>query len=408
MPNQKTILIVAANPSNETRLRLDVEARDIDEGLRLAKHRAQFELKHQWATRVRDLRRAMQEHEPTIVHFCGHGSGEQGIVLENNDGKNQLVSTEALANFFELYADKVECVVLNACFSKIQAQAIIRHIPYVIGMAESIGDNAAIEFAVAFYDSLAAGKGYETAYKFGCNAIEMAGISGHLIPLIFKKVESVPPKIEHLEMDAISSLDALPMESLSSVVAVNEQSHEIVAGTLIPSKTITGLDEPVVRFQALMRRIFGSEITYSSPSSDELERLGEHLFAPIPKAEIKEHCIMLLRTARVMIRIQRITHPNANETDWINTQRLLEATSNVLAKLDYDLLKLDKYATGALEICREKRFFQFQDKDEWLPGMASGSGWIEKLSLSLIGELFLSNMDPKDVFQAERSLQPRS
>ncbi|MCX7096352.1 MAG: TIR domain-containing protein [Methylococcales bacterium] len=193
MPTQKTILIVAANPSNETRLRLDVEARDIDEGLRLAKHRDQFVLKQQWATRVRDLRRAMQEHQPSIVHFCGHGSGEHGIVLEDNDGKTQLVSTEALANFFELFIDEVECVVLNACFSEVQAKAIVQHIPFVIGMSEGIGDKAAIEFAVAFYDSLAAGKDYQKAYRFGCSAIEMAGVEGHLIPQFFKKKMLVNP-----------------------------------------------------------------------------------------------------------------------------------------------------------------------------------------------------------------------
>jgi hypothetical protein len=39
MSNQKTILVAAANPSNETRLRLDIEIRDINEGLRLSKHR---------------------------------------------------------------------------------------------------------------------------------------------------------------------------------------------------------------------------------------------------------------------------------------------------------------------------------------------------------------------------------
>jgi CHAT domain-containing protein len=165
---------------------LDVEVRDIEEGLKLAKHRDQFRLEKIWATRVRDLRRAMQDHEPNIVHFCGHGTGEQGIILEDNQGNAQLVSSEALAGFFELFSDSVECVVLNACYSEVQAEAIVQHIPYVIGMNKAIGDEAAIEFAVAFYDSLAAGKDYEKAYKIACNAIEMAGILGHLIPQLFK------------------------------------------------------------------------------------------------------------------------------------------------------------------------------------------------------------------------------
>ncbi len=193
MATPKTILIAAANSSTDTRLRLDVEVRDISEGLRQAKHRDQFVLKQQWATRVRDLRRAVLEHEPQIMHFCGHGAGDSGLVLEDNDGKSQLVSTEALGNFFELLSDEVECVVLNACFSEVQAKEIVKHIPYVIGMSEAIGDKAAIEFAVAFYDSLASGRDYEKAYKFGCNAIEMAGIAGSLTPQFLKK-ENLDPK----------------------------------------------------------------------------------------------------------------------------------------------------------------------------------------------------------------------
>ena len=187
---KKTILIVTANPSKTTQLRLPEEERDIGEGVKLGKHRDQFLLKQQQATRARDLPRAMEDHEPTIVHFCGHGAGEQGIVLEDNDGEIHLVSTEALANFFKLFAGKVECVVLNACFSEIQAKAIVQHIPYVIGMSESIGDKAAIEFSVGFYGSLAAGNDYERAYQFGCSAIALAGISGHLIPQLFKKEDS--------------------------------------------------------------------------------------------------------------------------------------------------------------------------------------------------------------------------
>lgn len=187
MPGQKTILIAAANPSNEARLRLDIEVRDIKERLNSAKHRDLFELKQIGATRVRDLQTAMQQHEPTIVHFCGHGAGDSGIVLEDNAGKTQLVSTEALANFFELFVDEVECVVLNACFSEIQAKEIVKHIPYVIGMKKGIGDEAAIEFAVGFYGTLASGKDYEKAFKFGCSAIELMGIPESLTPQLFVK-----------------------------------------------------------------------------------------------------------------------------------------------------------------------------------------------------------------------------
>ncbi len=35
-------------------------------------------------------------------------------------------------DLFELFADKIECVVLNACYSEPQAKAIAQQIDYVI------------------------------------------------------------------------------------------------------------------------------------------------------------------------------------------------------------------------------------------------------------------------------------
>ena len=61
----------------------------------------------------------------------------------------------------------MKCVVLNACYSVAQANAISKHIDYVVGMKKAIGDEAAIKFAVGFYDALGAGRDFETAYKFG-------------------------------------------------------------------------------------------------------------------------------------------------------------------------------------------------------------------------------------------------
>jgi hypothetical protein len=109
------------------------------------------------------------------------------LILENEVGKAVAVSTEALAGLFELFADRVECVVLNACYSEVQAEAIAQHIPYVIGMNKAIGDRAAIEFAISFYDALGAGESIEFAYKLGCNAIRMAGIEEYLTPVLKKK-----------------------------------------------------------------------------------------------------------------------------------------------------------------------------------------------------------------------------
>ncbi len=183
----RTILILAANPKTTLPLRLDEEVREIDAGLQRAKEREQFEIKQQWAVRVRDVYRALLDIKPQIVHFSGHGAGDEGLALENETGQVRFVDAEALAGLFELFASKVECVVLNACDSEVQAEAIVKHIPYVIGMNKAIGDKAAIEFAVGFYDALGAGESVEFAYQLGCNAIRLSGIAEHLTPRLLKK-----------------------------------------------------------------------------------------------------------------------------------------------------------------------------------------------------------------------------
>jgi hypothetical protein len=187
-PKKKKILILAANPMDTTRLRLDEEIREIEQGLKLAKKRDQFEIKPVLAVRLRDLRRALLDHEPHIVHFTGHGNKE-GLLVEDKGGMAKQVSSEALSELFALFSDQIECVILSACYSAVQANAISKHINYVIGMKEEIDDDAAIEFAVGFYDALGAGRSVEDAFKFGRVAIlqKFPDLSEHLIPVLKKR-----------------------------------------------------------------------------------------------------------------------------------------------------------------------------------------------------------------------------
>jgi hypothetical protein len=187
MASSQTILFLGANPQDTSRLRLDQELRDISEGLNRSQQRDRFNLEQKWAVRPRDIQRAMLDLQPQIVHFSGHGDGEAGLVFEDEVGNSKLVDGAALAGLFELFADQLHCVVLNGCYSEVQAKAISQHIPYVIGMNQAIGDKAAIAFAVGFYDALGAGRDVEFAFKLGCAAIRLEGIAEHLIPVLLEK-----------------------------------------------------------------------------------------------------------------------------------------------------------------------------------------------------------------------------
>jgi CHAT domain-containing protein len=184
----KKILLLTANPRGTSPLRLSEEVREIAAGLQRARKRDQFILEQNWAVRPRDVHRAMLYIEPQIVHFSGHGTGEEGLVFEDETGQVKFVDAEGLAGLFELFADQLECVVLNACYSEVQAEAIAQHINYVIGMNREIGDRAAIEFSVAFYDALGSGRPIEFAHRLGCAAIRLAGIPEQLTPILKKNL----------------------------------------------------------------------------------------------------------------------------------------------------------------------------------------------------------------------------
>ena len=186
-PSVRTLLFLAANPKGTPQLRLDEEVKKVEQGLERSKKRDQFKLVQKWAVTDDELRRALLDNEPEIVHFSGHGSGASGLTFEDDQGNVLEIPGDALARLFELCADSVKCVVLNACHSEAQANAISQHIDYVIGMSKDIGDEASIKFAVGFYDALGAGRDFETAYRFGCSAIDLKGIPEYLTPVLKKK-----------------------------------------------------------------------------------------------------------------------------------------------------------------------------------------------------------------------------
>ncbi len=183
---KRKILILTANPINLSRLNLDQEVREIKEGLKRSPYRDKFEIVTEWAVRPDDLRRTLLEHQPQIVHFSGHGSGETGLFLNGDDDFPKLVSTESLARLFRLLSD-VECVLMNACYSEWQGEVIREHIDYVIGMSDAIGDAGAIKFAVGFYDGLGAGRSIPDAFEWGLVAIDLEGIAETNIPRLLKR-----------------------------------------------------------------------------------------------------------------------------------------------------------------------------------------------------------------------------
>ncbi len=176
------VLFIAANPKDTSRLRLDEEVRAIDQALMQAEFRDRFDIKQHWAVRIFDIQGYLLRHKPDIVHFSGHGSSSSEIIFEDNAGNSHPVSPNALSQLFSVLKDNIRCVVLNACYSEYQAQAIANHIDCVIGMSRSVTDLSAIAFAASFYQALGYGRSIKTAYDLGCIQIELDGLDEQNVP----------------------------------------------------------------------------------------------------------------------------------------------------------------------------------------------------------------------------------
>lgn len=180
-PQKVRILFLGANSTVEP-LDLEHEFSRIEDNLARSRGREALELKQVWAVTVDRLTRALLDEAPTIVHFSGHGNTD-GIVLRDELGEPSPVRGEELAGLFALFKDTVQCVVLNACYSEVQAKAIRSHIPHVIGLPSEVEDSAAIAFSTGFYQAIGAGKEIPFAFELGKQRARMEGVTGDVLPI---------------------------------------------------------------------------------------------------------------------------------------------------------------------------------------------------------------------------------
>jgi hypothetical protein len=187
------ILFLAANPVAATRLALDEEAREIEHKLHATAQHSAFEFITKWAVQPDDLLQALNQYRPHVVHFSGHGSEHAELVLAGADGNARRVSQQATVDLFRTLRDNIRVVVLNACYSRIQAEGIAKHIDCVVGMRRAIGDRAAIRFAASFYRALAFGRSVQNAFEQGLVSLDLEGIGEGDTPVLIVRRRGVDP-----------------------------------------------------------------------------------------------------------------------------------------------------------------------------------------------------------------------
>jgi Ca-activated chloride channel family protein len=201
------LLFISSNPSGVSPpLDLDEEYRVIAE--ENARRNHVFDPRPMLAARVEDIRNGIQDQNPVIVHFAGHGqrgereregysansmlvrdvsvpahvdqgcAGGGGLVMRAADGSAKIVTESAIGELFRLLRGTVRVVVLNACHSDSFADAILPYVDCVVGSMNAISDLAAIAFVRGFYAALGRGASVKLAVDLGKWEISSNNLSG--------------------------------------------------------------------------------------------------------------------------------------------------------------------------------------------------------------------------------------
>ncbi|MGE4527244.1 MAG: CHAT domain-containing protein [Rhodospirillaceae bacterium] len=153
------IALLVTNPDSRASIQTGIEARYIDEGIRLESKAGEVELKIIPAPTLNTLIDTLNSYHPDIIHFSGHGGG-QALLFDNEragDDGGTALDFDMIARVIGATSIAPKLLVLAACDTADGADRFLDTVPVVIAMADTIDDEAACEFSGRFYRSLSAG-----------------------------------------------------------------------------------------------------------------------------------------------------------------------------------------------------------------------------------------------------------
>ena len=225
MNNRLRILIVAANPKDTLKVNLEDELRRLRKKMSDNVQIGNAEVMVTWAANALALQNDVRENQPHIVHFAGHGSHE-GIWLEDDEGNSQLLSKDDLSSILSA-SDQLRLVVLNACATAPQTEALRRSVKYVVGTRTPIEDSVALSFTSQFYHGLAVGDRIREAF---CHAQKKLGGSHQERYQLFVRDDA--DESEPLLPDFVDEVINLSAGTLDGTTEVANAFYEGDIGTL--------------------------------------------------------------------------------------------------------------------------------------------------------------------------------
>jgi hypothetical protein len=180
------VLYLMANPIRKHSLRVDAEIKAVNAEVRRSKFRDNITLQQSPAADYDDVLHGLNDHNPRIVHFSGHGNSG-GVAMDGGGSKRvkaKFVTFELLGRALAATDTPPDVVVLNACDSAGARKALLGTVKAIIGMEDSITDVAAVAFATKFYGAIASGQSLQAAYDQGCAAVAAVSLDEASTPTL--------------------------------------------------------------------------------------------------------------------------------------------------------------------------------------------------------------------------------
>ena len=153
------VLFVCSNPTWTSRLDLGDEMREILASLK--GQNVKFMLLP--AAQRLDLKTAIASNNIDILHFSGHASKEEGIILRDDVGMEDPVAGTELQELLTNVDHPIKLTVLNACNTQETAAKIQSSVGAVISTQKELKDTAAKKMTRVLYSRLCAGESVEQA-----------------------------------------------------------------------------------------------------------------------------------------------------------------------------------------------------------------------------------------------------
>jgi hypothetical protein len=165
------VLFLGATP--EDLAALELEYREIQE---ILDKDARFTFNHISDVMLDDLAGCFLRYRPHIVHFSGHADGDGNPMFRRRGNEKQAINPAALAKQARAGNPRSPLMlILNACMSFRQAEAIRNTVDALIVMSDRLQDSTARSFSRGFYYNLVQdGATLEDAFQGGLTMMAMS------------------------------------------------------------------------------------------------------------------------------------------------------------------------------------------------------------------------------------------